>query len=121
VLIGATRQSGNSTRPFGPLADRPTTQVGPSGALESTYDRPSTEGRHKDSRPPKPQEPKRLHTSLSLFGLLRPNILLALTRTRHKREKLSSQLILLSVIKYLMSYLSMVILNCHIQFLQLKN
>jgi hypothetical protein len=54
------------------------------------------------------------YTSLSLFGLLRPNLLLALTRTRHKRGKLSSHLILLSVIKYLMSYLSMVILNCHV-------
>jgi hypothetical protein len=61
------------------------------------------------------------YTSLSLFDLLRPNLLLALTHTRHEREKLSSQLMLLSVIKYLMSYLSMVILNYHIQFLRLKN
>jgi hypothetical protein len=61
------------------------------------------------------------YTSLSLFGLLRPNLLLALTRTRHKRGKLSSHLMLLSVIKYLMSYLSMVTIDCHIQFLRLKN
>jgi hypothetical protein len=61
------------------------------------------------------------YTLLSLFGMLRPNLLLALTRTRHKRRKLSSYLILLSVIKYLMGYLSMVILNCDIQFLLLKN
>jgi hypothetical protein len=37
--------------------------------------------------------------SLSLFGLLRPNLLLALPCIRHKRRKLSSHLILLSVIK----------------------
>ena len=61
------------------------------------------------------------YTSLSLFGLLRPNLLLALTRTRHKRGKLNSHLMLLSVIKYLMSYLSMVTIDCHIQFLRLKN
>jgi hypothetical protein len=60
-------------------------------------------------------------TSLNLFGLLRPNLLLALTHTQYKRVKLSSHLILLIVIKYLMSYLSMVILNYHIQFLRLKN
>jgi hypothetical protein len=54
------------------------------------------------------------YTSQSFFGLLRPNLLLALTRTRHKSGKLSSHLMLLSVIKYLMSYLSMVTLNCHI-------
>jgi hypothetical protein len=61
------------------------------------------------------------YTSLSLFGLVRPNLLLTLTRTQHKTRKLSSHLILLSVIKYLMTYLIMVILNCHVQFLCLKN
>jgi hypothetical protein len=40
------------------------------------------------------------YMSLSLFGLLRPNLLLALTCTRHKRAKLSSHLMLLTVIKY---------------------
>jgi hypothetical protein len=54
------------------------------------------------------------HLTLSLFGPLRPNLMFALTRTRHKKRELSSHLILLSVIKYLMSYLPMVILNCHI-------
>jgi hypothetical protein len=61
------------------------------------------------------------YTLLSLFGLLRANLLLALTHTRHKRGKLSSHLMLLSVIKYLKSYLSMIILNCHIKFLRMKN
>jgi hypothetical protein len=37
------------------------------------------------------------HMSLSLFSLLRPNIMFALTRTRHKKRKLNSHLILLSV------------------------
>jgi hypothetical protein len=57
---------------------------------------------------------RKSHLSLSLFGPLSLNLLFAPTRTRHKRRKLSSHLILLSVIKYLMSYLNMVILNCHI-------
>jgi hypothetical protein len=47
VLPGAVGQSGNSTRPSGPLAYRSTTQVGPSRTPESTCDRPSTKGRHK--------------------------------------------------------------------------
>jgi hypothetical protein len=46
--------------------------------------------------------------SLSLFGLLRPNLLLTLTCTGHKRGKLNSYLMLISVIKYFMSYLRMV-------------
>jgi hypothetical protein len=50
--------------------------------------------------------------SLSLFGLLRPNLLLALPCFSHKREKLSSHLMLLSVIKYLTSYLRMETSNC---------
>jgi hypothetical protein len=37
---------------------------------------------------------------------------------RHKRGKLSSYLMLLSVIKYLMNYLRMATLNCRTQFLQ---
>jgi hypothetical protein len=57
---------------------------------------------------------RKSHLSLRLFGPLRPNIMFALTRSRHKRRKLSSHLILLNVIKYLMSYLNIVILNCHI-------
>jgi hypothetical protein len=48
-------QTGDSTGPSGPLADRPTAQIGPSGALEVTYDPPSAEGRHKYNRPHKPQ------------------------------------------------------------------
>jgi hypothetical protein len=49
---------------------------------------------------PSPKKQKS-HLSLSLFGPLRPNLLFALTRTRHKRKKLSSHLILLCVIKYI--------------------
>jgi hypothetical protein len=44
ALPDTTGQSGNSTGPSGPLADHPTTQVGPSGAPEITYDPPSAEG-----------------------------------------------------------------------------
>jgi hypothetical protein len=89
ALPDVARQSGNSTRSSGPLANRPTTQVGLSGAPEITCDPPSVEDRHKDSRPPNPQESKS-HLSLSLFGPLRLNLLFALTRTRHKKRKLSS-------------------------------
>jgi hypothetical protein len=56
-----TGQSGDSTGPSGPLADRLTAQVGPSGAPEVTCDPPSAEGRHKYNRSPKPQEPKKSH------------------------------------------------------------
>jgi hypothetical protein len=112
VLPDVTGQSEDSTGPSDPLADRPTVQVGPSGAPEVTCDPPSAEDRHKYNRPPKPQEQKS-HMSLSLFGPLRPNLLFALTRTPHKRKKLSSHLILINVIKYLMSCLNMIILNCH--------
>jgi hypothetical protein len=112
VLPDVTGQSGDSTGPFGPLADRPTAQVGPSGAPEITCDPPSAEGRHKYNRSPKPQEPKKSHVP-ELIWPTRANLLFAFTRTRHKRKKLSSHLILLSVIKCLMSCLNMVILNCH--------
>jgi hypothetical protein len=61
VLPDMTGQSGDSTGPFDPLADRPTAQVGTSGAPEVTCDLPSVEGRHKYNRPPKPQEPKKSH------------------------------------------------------------
>ena len=61
ALPGETGQPGNSTRSSDMLADCLTTLVGPSGAPESTYEQSSTEGRHKDSRPPKPHELKRLH------------------------------------------------------------
>jgi hypothetical protein len=53
------------------------------------------------------------YMSLNLFGVSRPNFLLALPCIRYKRGKLSSYLMLLSVIKYLMSYLRMIALNCH--------
>jgi hypothetical protein len=49
----------NSTGPSGPLTDRPTAQVGPSGAPEITRDPPIAEDQYKDSRPPNPQEPKK--------------------------------------------------------------
>jgi hypothetical protein len=59
TLSDATGPSVNSTGPSDPLADRPTAQVGPSGAPEVTCDPLSAEGRHKYNRPPKPQEPKK--------------------------------------------------------------
>jgi hypothetical protein len=63
ALPDAVGQSRNSTRPSGPLADRPTAQVGPSGAPEITRDPPSAEGRYKDNRPPNPQEPEKSHVA----------------------------------------------------------
>ena len=113
VLPNAAGESGNSTRLSGPLADRPTAQVGPFGAPEITCDPLVRKAGIKIVGHPIPKS-RKSHLSLSLFGLSRPNLLFALTRTRHKRRNLSSHLILLSVIKYLMSYLSMVILNYHI-------
>jgi hypothetical protein len=59
------------------------------------------------------------YMSLNLFGPLRPNFLLGLPRSRLKiigKEKLSSHFVFLSVMKYLMSYLRMVTLNCLTQF-----
>jgi hypothetical protein len=61
VLPDVTGQSEDSTGPSDPPADRPTVQVGPSGAPEVTCDPPSAEGQHKYNRPPKPQEPKKSH------------------------------------------------------------
>jgi hypothetical protein len=58
------------------------------------------------------------YVSLSLFVPLRPNFLLVLPYIRCKRRKLCPYLIFLCVIKYLMSYLRMVPLNCHTQFLR---
>jgi hypothetical protein len=58
-----TGQSGYSTGPSCPFANRPTTQVGPFEAPKATCGQPSAKGRHKYSRPPKPQEPKRLHVA----------------------------------------------------------
>jgi hypothetical protein len=81
--------------------------------LKSPVTPPSAEGQYKDSRPPNPQEPKKSSIA-ELVWPAKAKSSVALTRTRHKRRKLSSHLILLSVIKYLMSYLSMVILNYHI-------
>jgi hypothetical protein len=63
VLPDVTGQSEDSTGPSNPPADRPTVQVGPSGAPEVTCDLPSAEGRHKYNQPPKPQEPKKSHIS----------------------------------------------------------
>jgi hypothetical protein len=59
VLHDTTEQSGNSTGPSDPLADRPTAQVGQFGAPEVTCDPPSAKCRHKYSQTPKPQEPKK--------------------------------------------------------------
>jgi hypothetical protein len=104
-----TGQSRNSIGPFGPLADHPTTQVGPSEILEATYDRPSIEGLHKYSWLPKAQDKYHDHNSLGdeskgscvaeFVGLLRPNLLLTRTCTHHRRGKLSSHLMFLNVIK----------------------
>jgi hypothetical protein len=54
ALPGMTGQSGKGIRQSVPLANHTTTQVGPFEAPKSTCDRPNTEGRHKDSWPPKP-------------------------------------------------------------------
>jgi hypothetical protein len=62
-LPSPTEHKGNSSGSFGPLVDRLTTKFTLSGAPEATCDRPSTEGRHKDSWPPKPQDSKRLHVA----------------------------------------------------------
>jgi hypothetical protein len=114
--LSTAGQSVYSTGSFDPFIDCPTTQVEPYGTPEANCDRPSAEGWHTDSRPP---EPHNVHhdnsssgdeSSLSLFGLLKPNLLLALTSTRHERGKLSSDLMLLSLIKYLVSCLRMVTL-----------
>jgi hypothetical protein len=59
VLPDMTRQSENSNGPSGPLTDCLAAQVRPSGAQEITCDPPSAEDRHKDSRPPNPQESKK--------------------------------------------------------------
>jgi hypothetical protein len=64
-----------------------------------------------------PAKPEK-YRSLSLFGLLRPNLLLALLCIQHKKGKLSSHLMFLSVIKYLMNYLRIATLNCRTQFLR---
>jgi hypothetical protein len=66
----------------------------------------------------RPLQSQKKYRSLSLFGLLRPNLLLALPCIRHKKGKLSSHLMLLSVIKYLMNFLRMTTLNCRTQFLR---
>jgi hypothetical protein len=58
-LPDAAGRFGNSTGSSGPLADRPTAKVGPSGAPKITCDPPNAEGRHKDSRTPNPQESKK--------------------------------------------------------------
>jgi hypothetical protein len=76
------------TGPSGPFVDRPTAQVGPSGAPEITCDPPSAEGWKADIKIADHIIPKsqKSHLSLSLFGPLRPNILFTLTRTRHKEK-----------------------------------
>jgi hypothetical protein len=103
-----TGQSRYSTRSSDPFVYYLTTQVEPSGIPEATCDRPSAKSQHKDSRPPEPQDKyhddsssvdeQKSYMSLSLFGLLRLNLLLALTYTRHKRGKLSSHLMLRDII-----------------------
>jgi hypothetical protein len=86
VLTSATEQSKNSTEPSSPPSDRPTAQV---RRLE--HRKPHVIGLvqeagikivgHLSPRSRKGYMP------LSLFGLLRPNLLLALIGTRHKRRK----------------------------------
>jgi hypothetical protein len=113
VLPDMTGQSEDSTGPSDPPADRPTVQVGPSGAPEVTYDPPSAEGRHKYNRPPKPQELKKSHVPELVWPTkTKPSVRSHPHSTQ--KEKLSSHLTLLNVIKYLMSCLNMVILNFHI-------
>jgi hypothetical protein len=112
VLPDVTGQSDDSTGPSDPPADRP---VGRSDCPEHQKSHVICLVRKADiniTGHPSPKNQKS-HMSLSFFGPIRPNLLFALTHTRHKRKKLSSHLILLNVIKYLMSCLNMVILNCH--------
>jgi hypothetical protein len=127
-MPGTTGQSRYSIGLSGPFADCPTTQVGPSKILRATCDCHSQKADIKIADHLSPMMnmtmivtqgmSRKSYMLLSLFGLLRPNLLLALTSTRHKRRKLSSHL---SVIKYLMIYLRMVTLNCRIQFPRWKN
>jgi hypothetical protein len=61
------------------------------------------------------------YMSLRLFGLLMPNFPLALICSQFKRigeERLSLNLVLLSVIKYLMNYSRVATLNYLTQFSQ---
>jgi hypothetical protein len=129
-----TGRSGYNTRPSDPFVDRPITKIGLSGCTYTDQDTsrqtqsscPTIPAAHHSRSMPSsaheaecltvPAKPEK-NRSLSLFGLLRPNLLLALLCIRHKKGKLSSHLMLLSVIKYLMNYLRMATLNCRTQFL----
>jgi hypothetical protein len=60
---------------------------------------------------------KKIYLLLSLFSPLKPNFPLVLPCSRFKtigKEKLSSNLMLLSVTRYLMNYLRAAILSSHI-------
>jgi hypothetical protein len=124
-----------NTRLSGPSTDRPITKIGLSGCAyadqgtacytQSSCSTPPA-AHHSRNMPSlaheaeclsSPAKPKK-YRSLSLFGLLRPNLLLALPCIWDKKEKLSSHLMLLSVIKYLMRYLRMATLNCCTQILR---
>jgi hypothetical protein len=131
----ATRWSGYNTRPSGPSANRLITKIELSGCA---YADKTLRVRHNLHAPPhlqrtivvachhprmrpnafRPLQSQKKYRSSSLFGLLGPNLLLALLCIWHKKGKLSSHLMLLCVIKYLMSYLRMAISNCHTQFLR---
>jgi hypothetical protein len=79
VLLGATGQSENSTGPSGPLVDRPE-HWNPLviGIVQKASIKIVS---HLSPRSQKG------YMSLSLFGPLSLNLLLALTRTQHKRKK----------------------------------
>jgi hypothetical protein len=123
-----TGRSGYNTRPFSPFVDRPITKVGPPGCAhtgqgiarqtQSSHFTPSA-AHHNRSMPPPvheaecllaPQSQKKLHVAELLWSA-KAKLLLALPCIRHKKKKLSSHLMLPSVINFLMSYLTMTTLN----------
>jgi hypothetical protein len=125
-----TGRSRYNTRPFSPFADRPITKVGPPGCAhtghgiarqtQSSHFTPSA-AHHNRSMPSPvhevecllaPAKPKKLQVA-ELLWPAKAKLLLALPCIRHKKGKLSSHLMLPSVIKYLMSYLTMTTLNYH--------
>jgi hypothetical protein len=101
-LLGMTGQSGYSTGPSCPFADHPTTQVGPFGAPKATYGPSSAENRHKYSRAPKPQEPEKSPVAELVWPVKAKSSVRSHPHSTQRRN-LSSHLILLSAIKYLMS------------------
>jgi hypothetical protein len=131
-------RSGYNTKPSGSSADRPITKIRLSGCAYIDQDTVrqtqssccTTHAAHHSRNMPSPAHEAECllvpakPEKIQVAELVWPAKAKSAARSpciRHKRKKLSSHLILLSVIKYLMSYLNMAILNCHIQFLRLRN